>query len=226
VSAEGGSAPGRPHEIRRRSFYRRLSAAQKREYDRSDTIRSLSLRPAAVLGDLTNALVAALAAGKAPAVRRAAQSLVEAVVSGLPPSRGRRLPPAPTIKVLRTRPRSARAELHGLYTRFADGRSEIRVWLFTAAHGKLVKPRTFLRTLLHEVCHHLDMTVLDLPHSLHTLGFHARESSLVRALEGSGGEVPGGRTLRPPARLAPAIETRPVPPAGRMGQLDLFRGLR
>jgi hypothetical protein len=79
-----------------------------------------------------------------------------------------------------------------------------------------VKPRTFLRTLLHEVCHHVDMTLLDLPHSLHTLGFHARESSLLRALERSGATIPGGRPAAPPE-----LPRRPEPP--RMArQLDLF----
>jgi hypothetical protein len=74
--------------------------------------------------------------------------------------------------------------------------------MFTAAQRQIVKPRTFLRTLLHEVCHHVDMTWLDLPSSLHTLGFHARESSLVRALERSGASIPGGkgsRAVREPA---------------------------
>src|SRR4029077_16067149 len=106
---------------------------------------------------------------------------------------------------------------------FEDGRSEIKVWMFTAAHGQVVKPRTFLRTLLHEVCHHLDMTLLDLPSSMHTMGFHARESSLVRALEQSGARIPGGRAKRkPPARgrSSPGTAKRASPP--KPVQLELF----
>jgi hypothetical protein len=128
-------------------------------------------------------------------------------------SRLRRSPPPPRVKVLRTRPRTSASEFHGLYTRLETGYSEIRVWMFTAAQKQIVKPRTFLRTLLHEVCHHVDMTWLDLPSSLHTLGFHARESSLVRALERSGASIPGGRRSR--GERAPARDEPPKPESRR-----------
>jgi hypothetical protein len=52
----------------------------------------------------------------------------------------------------------------------------------TAAHERVVRFRTFLRTLLHEVMHHLDITLLGLDDSFHTEGFFKRESSLVRQL--------------------------------------------
>jgi hypothetical protein len=42
--------------------------------------------------------------------------------------------------------------------------------------------KTFLRTLLHELCHHLDYALLNLRDSLHTQGFYQRESSLFAAL--------------------------------------------
>jgi hypothetical protein len=56
------------------------------------------------------------------------------------------------------------------------------VWMRTAAFGRVVAFRTFLRTLIHELCHHLDFTYLELPHSFHTEGFFKRESSLVHQL--------------------------------------------
>jgi hypothetical protein len=62
----------------------------------------------------------------------------------------------------------------------------------TARHGRVVAFRTFLRTLLHELCHHLDLEVLGLGESFHTEGFFRRESSLFRQL------VPG-----PPKGAAP-----------------------
>jgi hypothetical protein len=52
----------------------------------------------------------------------------------------------------------------------------------TAAHARVVRFRAFLRTLLHEVVHHLDVTLLGLDDSFHTEGFFRRESSLVRQL--------------------------------------------
>ncbi len=211
---------------RKLSFYRRLSAPQRREYDRSDERTMLPLRPAPELGRATTEVLTALGTGRPATVRRAAQALADALwrrLAGEP-----RSGPAPTIKVLRTRPRRAGAEFHGLYTQFKDGRSEIKVWMLTAAHGQVVRPRTFLRTLLHEVCHHVDVTLLDLPSSFHTLGFHARESSLVRALERSGAEIPGGRSpaaaaAKPPP--APPRKKRPSPAPPAL-QLDLFQRRR
>jgi hypothetical protein len=41
-----------------------------------------------------------------------------------------------------------------------------------------------MRTLLHEVCHHLDATIFEMPESFHTHGFFARESSLTKQLLG------------------------------------------
>jgi hypothetical protein len=52
----------------------------------------------------------------------------------------------------------------------------------TAKRGRVVAFKTFLRTLLHEVCHHLDYTHLQLKESYHTQGFFQRESSLFHAI--------------------------------------------
>jgi hypothetical protein len=204
---------------RRLSFYRRLGAEQKREYDRSDARRSLPLAPDPTLGAAANDVVAALDGGSTRRGGAGAQRLVDGICAALNARSRGRPSPAPSVKVLRTRPRRGQSEFHGLYTRFVNGDSEIRVWMLTAAHGQIVKPRTFLRTLLHEVCHHVDMTLLDLPSSLHTLGFHARESSLLRALEKSGAKIPGARReerSHPPA-VKSAVKRRP------QIQLDLFR---
>ena len=75
----------------------------------------------------------------------------------------------------------------------------------------MVAPRTYLRTLLHEVCHHLDYALLGLPDSLHTEGFYQRESSLFHQI--------GGAELTPPARggRGSARINRPAP-AGRSSQ--------
>jgi hypothetical protein len=201
----------------RLSFYRGLSAEKKREYDRSDARRSLPLVPAAALGTAADEVVRALEGGMPARVRRAAQRLVDGVCAALN-ELSRRAPAAvPRVKVLRTRPRRGQSEFHGLYTRFESGDCEIRVWMLTAANGYIVKPRTFLRTLLHEVCHHVDMTLLDLPHSLHTLGFHARESSLLRALERSGAKIPRAGSASAATAKPPRADPKPV-----ARQLDLF----
>jgi hypothetical protein len=56
----------------------------------------------------------------------------------------------------------------------------------TARQRRVVAFRTFLRTLLHELCHHLDYQLLRLPDSFHTEGFYKRESSLFHQLMGDG----------------------------------------
>lgn len=52
----------------------------------------------------------------------------------------------------------------------------------TARQRRVVAFRTYLRTLLHELCHHLDYQHLRLADSFHTQGFYQRESSLFHQL--------------------------------------------
>jgi hypothetical protein len=92
-----------------------------------------------------------------------------------------RCPPV-RVKVLAKRPKRADGELHGLYTLDEEGDARIEVWMKTAEHRRVVAFRTFLRTLLHELCHHLDLTHLGLEETFHTEGFFRRESSLFRQL--------------------------------------------
>jgi len=84
------------------------------------------------------------------------------------------------VKVAERRPHDQRGELHGLYT--PGPTDTITLWMFTAKRAQVVAARTFLRTLLHELCHHLDYTHLQLRDSLHTQGFYQRESSLFAVL--------------------------------------------
>jgi hypothetical protein len=71
----------------------------------------------------------------------------------------------------------------------------------TAQRAQVVKFKTFLRTLLHELCHHLDYEHLKLEESFHTEGFYKRESSLLRQLypnESGGSQIRSGRSSSPP----------------------------
>src|SRR5581483_3130762 len=98
-------------------------------------------------------------------------------------------------------------ELHGLYT-WEEGKVPvIEVWMRTAKNRRVVQFRTFLRTLLHEICHHLDFTLFELDATFHTAGFFRRESSLMRQLAGR------------KERQAPAPVEESAP---RRQQLDLF----
>jgi len=64
----------------------------------------------------------------------------------------------------------------------------------TAARKDVVAFKTFLRTLIHELCHHLDYELYKMPETFHTEGFYKRESTLVNALlaaESTAGDLPG-----------------------------------
>jgi len=93
------------------------------------------------------------------------------------------------LEVRAVRPSNRSGELHGLYQ--SAGRSQvISVWMFTAKRSQVVAYRTFLRTLVHELGHHIDYEYLSLRDSFHTDGFFQRESSLVRQLLGSAAAHP------------------------------------
>ena len=94
------------------------------------------------------------------------------------------------VQVLAVRPSSSEGELHGLYTREEGEPTRIQLWMRTARHKRVVAFRTFLRTLLHELGHHLDYELLKLADSFHTEGFFQRESSLFRQI------VPGEEERR------------------------------
>ena len=54
----------------------------------------------------------------------------------------------------------------------------------TAQKQQVVKFRTFLRTVIHEVCHHIDYEHFKFAETFHTEGFYKRESVMLRELLG------------------------------------------
>jgi hypothetical protein len=160
-----------------RNWRSRLSPLQQRIYDRSASISSIQLISTPQLQEATKALEAALVADEQLRVQSLSQTVVNQICQRLGVCTVR-------IHVHGVRPSNRRGELHGLYTQYRNGNpsASIQVWMRTAKRGQLVAFRTFLRTLLHEVCHHLDYTYLQLRESYHTQGFFQRESSLFRAL--------------------------------------------
>jgi hypothetical protein len=161
---------------RRPAWYSRLSPALRRVAAASDRVPSVPLAAGSALREAVAALPAALATGRAADVQVVAQRIGNGICAAL-------RVPAVGIRVELRRPATRRGELHGLYTPAnGHGRDVIKLWMITAKRGQVVAYRTFLRTLLHEVCHHLDYTYLHLRDSLHTAGFYQRESSLFYAL--------------------------------------------
>jgi hypothetical protein len=157
------------------SYYARLSARDQAVYRKSDAVTSLVLPEAERLRPLVADLREALARDERRAVEAAASRLALGLVRHLA------LPPV-TVEVLAVRPAAGWGELHGLYTRDERRPARIQLWMRTARHRRVVAFRTFLRTLLHEIGHHVDYELLRLADSFHTEGFFKRESSLFRQL--------------------------------------------
>lgn len=159
------------------SYFDRLSVSAKRIYLASDAIKEVALPNAEMLQPLLPLLREALLKDDHRAVSAAADALVLGITKLM------RVPEV-SVVVLAERPRRKGSELHGLYTVAPGRKPQIKVWMRTAAFGKVVAFKTFLRTLLHEVLHHLDYSHFKLRDSFHTAGFYSRESSLVRQLMG------------------------------------------
>jgi hypothetical protein len=158
------------------AYYHRLSAAQKRVYRQSDEIGAVTLPRAAALQPLVAALPPALQADNKQLVERICQQLADGITSGL------RVPPV-RIELLAARPADDWGELHGLYIATSGHRRAlIQLWMRTAHHKRVVAFKTFVRTLLHELCHHLDYELLGLADSFHTPGFYKRVSDLFHQL--------------------------------------------
>ena len=164
-------------------FYYRLSAPRRREYERSDALKAPRL-DMATMHPLGERLQTALASGDQTSVRMAAQAVADAFSAGL------RLPPI-RVSVLRTRPQRGGSEYHGYYEGGEGGKkARITLWMFTARRCQVVAYRTFLRTLVHELCHHLDFEGFRMGESFHTEGFYKRESALFRTVTGEPSKRP------------------------------------
>ena len=174
---------------------RKFSRSDERAYTRSNAVSAICVPPSALLRSRVGAVAAALETEDRTRVELASQQLLDLFCQLL------RVPPL-RVEVCGKRPTNHYGELHGLYTP-ANGkvaRDRVQVWMRTARRLQVVAFKTFLRTMLHELCHHLDYEYLKVERSFHTEGFYRRESSLVYTA------LP--RTPAPPA--APSAAARLV----------------
>ncbi len=172
------------------AFYYRLSARAQRCYLKSDALDRyvLAASPAAIT--IASRLAAVLPTAAPSLAQRGAQALGNELcrLLGVAPVR---------IEVRGVRPHNARGELHGIF--YPDGTGRIQapgspaaprrdreplivLWMRTAQRHDVVKPRTFIRTMMHELGHYFDYAHFRFDDSFHTGGFFKRESFLIRAL--------------------------------------------
>jgi len=92
----------------------------------------------------------------------------------------------PQVRVLAARPvrvfEGGASELFGDYDL---RKQEIRVWMRTAMRKRVTSLGTFLSTLCHEFCHHLDVQRLGFGDTPHTRGFYARTAVLYHHARGT-----------------------------------------
>jgi len=154
------------------AYYKRLSRHRQGIYRHSDAIERVVLTDAQRFFPLSDELATALAAEDQKTISNLSRELVRELCRNLNT-------PSADVRVLAKRPSDDWGELHGLYEPEERNKSaRITVWMRTAQKKQVVAFKTYLRTLLHELCHHLDYELLSLEESFHTQGFYKRESSL------------------------------------------------
>jgi len=159
-------------------YFNRLSAARKRIYLRSDAIGRLALPAGPPLEATLKQIQEQLSAERRTTLEQASQRLIDELI------RRFNVPPI-KVRVRSVRPSGSWGELHGLYE---PGEEEapavINMWMRTVARKQVVAYKTYVRTLIHEFCHHLDYELIKLPETFHTEGFYKREASLFREIHG------------------------------------------
>jgi hypothetical protein len=146
----------------------------------SDRLGTLEVPAHDSLRTLGNCVSLAMQDGKSTAVRQACAEFL-AVASSFYGVE------APAVRVLASRPVRVRdggwaTELFGDYA--ADAKL-MRVWMRTAVRKQVTSFGTFLSTVCHEFCHHLDYQRFGFSESWHTRGFYERCAALYHHARGT-----------------------------------------
>ena len=94
--------------------------------------------------------------------------------------------PRCTLRVLAARPlRVCEYSTTELFGDYHPNTRAIRVWMRTAVRKEVTSFGTFLSTLCHEFCHHLDFHRFAFGNSWHTRGFYERTAALYHHAKGT-----------------------------------------
>jgi hypothetical protein len=145
----------------------------------SDRMKTLDLLPGARVLPIVESIEQAMKSDRAADVRRACSEFLGAAADFYKV-------PACEIRVLTARPlrvrRNCTTELFGDYH---PRTMLVRVWMRTAVRKDVTSFGTFLSTLCHEFCHHLDFQRFGFRGSWHTRGFYERTAALYHHLRGT-----------------------------------------
>src|SRR5580704_2605624 len=146
---------------------------------RSDRLKTLALPEDGRLPRIAGAIESAMQAEALADVRRASPEFLT-TASDFYQVR------TCSVRVLAARPLRVRerstTELFGDYH---PTTMLIRVWVRTAVRKEITSFGTFLSTLCHEFCHHLDVHRLGFRDSWHTRGFYERTAALYHHARGT-----------------------------------------
>jgi hypothetical protein len=145
----------------------------------SDLIKTLHLPPNGDLLEIAKRLESAMKADNIRDVRSACtEFLATASAFYKVPNCG--------IRVLAARP--LRIRERGTFELFGDYAPDsmlIRLWMRTAVRKEVTSFGTFVSTLCHEFCHHLDFEQFGFVESWHTRGFYERAAALYHHVRGT-----------------------------------------
>jgi hypothetical protein len=155
------------------------SIAKRVEYDRSEKLVTLGLPSGSRLHEIAVEIESAMFLESKRKIQTACNEFLTEAARSFDV-------PRPAVRVLDARPlrvyESGLSELFGDY----DLRTAIiRVWMRTAAQKRVTSFGTFLNTLCHEFCHHLDIQRLGFPSTSHTRGFYQRTAILYHHCRGT-----------------------------------------
>lgn len=153
--------------------------ANRASFLESDRMGTLDLPQDARLTSIAKSMESAMQNAASADVRRLCAEFLSAA------SEFYRVPHC-NIRVLAARPRRVRER--GTFELFGDYDPEtsiIRVWMRTAVRKEVTSFGTFVSTLCHEFCHHLDFQKFGFKDSWHTRGFYERAAALYHHARGT-----------------------------------------
>jgi len=164
------------------------------QYRQSEELTRIEIPQNGTLPQLAQVIGAIMKEGTRDQVRQACADFLTAAASFYGVQ-------APDVRALAARPLRVReggwqVELFGDYS-LRD--ASIRIWTRTAVRKQVTSFGTFLSTLCHEFCHHLDCQKFGFSRSPHTRGFYERAAVLYHHSRGTSvkklfwTQLPGGR---------------------------------
>jgi hypothetical protein len=197
------------------AYYENLSASQQRTYRTSDAVERIPLKSPRAVHDAVKNLKEALENDKRRDVAKHASAICRMVCKDLD------IEPL-TVKIRSRRPTKSGEELQGLYEPAEGEKPVLTVWMKTAAKGQVVAFKSFMRTVFHELCHHIDYEYFGLEDSFHTEGFFKRESFLFRQTVPPELQRKGPEKKKAPKKPKKKPQKKKKQKPKGSGQLELF----